>query len=115
MDRELCLMRHAKSYWECGWLDDIERPLNERGKRDAPTMGRRLKEDGFSPDLVLSSPASRAYTTARIVTEALGLDPGGILVVEEIYEATTGRLLDIVASVDSRWSRLLLFGHNLFA
>ena len=86
--RRLYLIRHTKSHWECDCLDDIERPLGERGKRDAPKMGRVLAELMPSPpDLVVSSPAVRAYTTARIIAEAIDYEPSEIRIDERLYEA----------------------------
>ena len=65
--RELFIMRHAKSSWDDPTLSDFERPLNRRGKEDAPLMGEHLKRLGIKPDLIVSSPAKRAKKTAKIV------------------------------------------------
>lgn len=76
----LVLVRHAKSDWGDPRLDDHDRPLNDRGRRDAPRMARRLAETGFRPDAILSSTALRARTTAEAFAAELGvpvaLDPG---------------------------------------
>jgi phosphohistidine phosphatase len=71
--KRLMLMRHAKSSWDQPDLPDFDRPLNKRGKRDAPLMARRLCELGEKPDLILSSPAERAIRTAMVVAEELGI------------------------------------------
>ena len=68
--KTLFLIRHAKSSWEYTALPDKDRPLNDRGKRDAPKMGKRLAKRDVTPDLILSSPARRALTTAEIRQEA---------------------------------------------
>lgn len=110
--KRLYLMRHAKSDWNCDWLDDVERPLNERGKRDAPAMGALLKQLGYVPDVMISSPASRAYTTARIVAEEIGYDPGAIRLSEEMYDATTRDIIAVVKAIGSGIRSAMLFGHN---
>ena len=69
--KNLLLIRHAKSSWDDPLLSDQERPLNKRGKRDAPAMGLMLKEKGLHPDLILSSPAKRALKTAKLIAEAI--------------------------------------------
>ena len=111
--RRLYLIRHAKSHWECDWLDDIERPLGERGKRDAPKMGRVLAELMPSPpDLVVSSPAVRAYTTARIIAEAIDYEPSEIRIDERLYEAMTRDMLNVIGEFDEAIDSAMVFGHN---
>jgi len=70
---ELILARHAKSDWRTAGRDDHDRPLNARGERDAPAMGRRLAEAGTSPGIILSSTATRARRTAEAYSAALGV------------------------------------------
>ena len=110
--KRLTLLRHAKSSWKEPCETDRDRPLNERGKRDAPEMGRRLAEGRFLTDAVLSSPAKRARKTARLVAEEIGFPSGEIIIEEGIYEADVGDLLEIVRSLDETLSRVLLVGHN---
>ena len=110
--KRLFLVRHAKSYWECDWLTDLERPLNERGKRDAPRMGSILSTNYERPQLLISSPASRAYTTARIIAVGMGYPPEDIRLVEGIYEAMSRDLLRIIGETDDDVSSLMAFGHN---
>ena len=69
--RSLLIIRHAKSSWDDPGLDDFDRPLNKRGKRDAPEMGKRLRKADYSPDLMISSPAKRAQDTCRVIAEKL--------------------------------------------
>ena len=69
--KKLYLVRHAKSSWENNKLKDIDRPLNKRGKRDAPFMGRLMKENNIKPDLLISSPAERALRTAKIFSKEM--------------------------------------------
>src|SRR4029434_8634311 len=69
--KTLFLIRHAKSSWDDAALSDKDRPLDDRGKRDAPKMGKRLAKRDVKPDLILSSPAVRARTTAEIIAKKL--------------------------------------------
>lgn len=100
----LALVRHAKSDWGDPALDDHDRPLNERGLRDAPTMALRLAETGFRPDIILSSTALRARTTAEAFGSALrvpvSLDP-------ELYGAPAGVLLGAAAATGA-WSVMVV-------
>ena len=83
--KELILVRHAKSSWKDASVYDHERPLNKRGKRDAPEMGARLKLRGCEPDLIVSSSAVRALETARTVAGEIGYPLGRIVVDERLY------------------------------
>lgn len=105
-------MRHAKSSWKHAELDDIERPLNNRGLRDAPDIGNRLARAGFVAELILTSPARRARVTARIVAECIGYPVVDIVEEPAMYLAEPATLLDIARSVDNRHRRIMLFGHN---
>ena len=69
--KTLFLIRHAKSSWDDPALSDKDRPLSDRGRRDAPKMGKRLAKRDVKPDLILSSPARRALTTAEIIAKKL--------------------------------------------
>ena len=71
--KQITLVRHAKSSWHRG-LRDIDRPLNARGERDAPLMAMHLRKQGFSPDILISSPATRAATTAEEIARGIGYD-----------------------------------------
>ena len=107
----LTLVRHAKSSREDMSLDDFMRPLNDRGKRDAPEMGRRLRESGVQPDLIVSSPAKRAIKTARLIAGEL-CPEAEILDAEEIYEAEAGELLKLVQALPAEKRDVMLVGHN---
>jgi phosphohistidine phosphatase len=109
--KRLLLLRHAKSSWGDPALADFERPLNERGLRAAPLVGRFMREQKLRPDLVLSSPAERARETARLVAEAAGL-AAPLRFDERIYEATAARLLEVVSQAEEGAQELLLVGHN---
>jgi phosphohistidine phosphatase len=105
-------VRHAKSSWEDPSLDDIERPLNKRGLRDAPNMAKMLHSRGHVPDRLLSSPANRALTTAVFFAEAFDIPRSEIDVRPEIYEAMPQDLIDLIRSLPEAWSSVYLFGHN---
>ncbi len=110
--KTIFLVRHAKSSWEDYSLKDIERPLNERGRRDAPFMGKLMLGKEQVPDLIISSPAKRALTTARIFAEQLGKPKEEVQVIDEIYEAYTTEILYIINALDDRYASIALFGHN---
>lgn len=110
--KTLILIRHAKSSWKDASLADRDRPLNRRGERDAPEMGRRLAARGGPPDLMVSSPTVRALTTARVIAEAIGCPLGRIVEDENLYGADRSELLAAIRSLDDRFDRIFLFGHN---
>jgi phosphohistidine phosphatase len=110
--RRLILVRHAKSSWDYAELSDFERPLNPRGRRDAPEMAARLAEVLEPPLRLVSSPALRAITTAHAFADALLLPREQIHLEPRIYEASAGALLRIVRQLDPADSQVLLFGHN---
>jgi len=110
--KTLFLIRHAKSSWDDPSLADHERPLNDRGKRDAPKMGERLAGRGVTADLILSSSAARALTTAQIIAEKIGYDPRGIVADRRIYGAQVSTLLYLIQELDNAHERVMLFGHN---
>jgi phosphohistidine phosphatase len=110
--KQLILLRHAKSSWKTDALDDIDRPLSERGNRDAPRMGMRLLARRARPALVLASPATRAQRTAKLVTRALGHRAELIKTEEALYLATPASVLAVVAGQDDAHDCLLVVGHN---
>jgi phosphohistidine phosphatase len=110
--KHLILLRHAKSSWKNPALDDADRPLAERGERDAPRMGERLKARGAQPTLLLTSPARRALRTAEIVGRALGLGQERSRTVAELYLASPDEIRGVVAAQDDAHDCLLLVGHN---
>ncbi|VGO16021.1 hypothetical protein PDESU_04611 [Pontiella desulfatans] len=106
MPKTLYLVRHAKSDWNTGKAD-FDRPLNKRGRRDAPEMGRRLKERNALPGAIVCSPAKRARETLELLD--LGIDTTDN---ENIYEASAGMLMEIVQDLDDRLDSAMLIGHN---
>lgn len=110
--RELVLIRHAKSSRADPSLDDFERPLSARGKRDAPEMGGRLKARGCIPDLFLSSPARRARKTARRIAGALGYSKGKVILDARLYLLGANELSSLVREMPDGSRRVFLVGHN---
>lgn len=110
--KTLFLVRHAKSSWENPGLPDNERPLNERGERDAHRMGRRLASRGVKPDIIVSSPALRAYSTAVKIAAEIGYLKDDILLKSKLYFEGTEGLLDVIRSLLPRVNGAILIGHN---
>ncbi len=110
--RRLTLIRHAKSSWDYAELSDFERPLNARGRRDAPAMAARLAHELERPLRLISSPALRAITTAHAFAEALAVPITSIRIDPRIYEASRGTLLGLLRECDDADTHVLLFGHN---
>lgn len=103
----LVLVRHAKSDWGDAAVSDHDRPLNERGRRDAPVMARRLAETGFRPDLIVASTALRARTTAEVFGAEFGV---AVSLDRELYGAPASTLL--AAAVASRAASVVVVAHD---
>jgi len=110
--KTLTLLRHAKSSWKERALTDRERPLNKRGDKDAPIMGKRLAEAGIRPSLIVCSPAVRAWTTAKYVASELGYPLEFLQRENSLYLASLDNLLDVVAAQDNGFNSLMVCGHN---
>jgi len=110
--KRLILLRHAKSSWSEDGLADFERPLSGRGERDAPRMGARLRKHGIHPDLVLSSPALRARTTATLVARALDYSDNDVRLDPTLYLAAPREILAAIARQTDAVDCLLVVGHN---
>jgi phosphohistidine phosphatase len=110
--RILTLVRHAKSSRDYPDLSDFERPLNPRGRKDAPAIATRLRKAGIKPQLMVSSPATRAIATARLFAEELNMHLDEIVLNPHIYEASAWTLMHIVRSFPSETVDIMMFGHN---
>jgi len=110
--KTLLLVRHAKSSWKDQTLADRDRPLNNRGMRDAPRIGRRLANRRVLPDLVVSSPALRAISTAKAIAAQIGYPTKDIAVEECVYHGGIAGLLRAIHLLDNAASCAMLFGHN---
>lgn len=110
--KTLTILRHAKSSWDDASLSDRERPLNARGQHDAPMMGRRLAAAGIRPSLIVSSPAVRAWKTARAAARELNYPLEFLQSEKRLYLATLDDILDVVAMQDNSFNNLMIVGHN---
>ena len=110
--KTLYIVRHAKSSWDDPSLADFDRPLNSRGRRDAPRMGKRLKEQNILPDLIFSSPAKRALSTAKRIAEELGYSKHAIETNEDLYHASEEEILSVLQGFSDKHSAVLMVGHN---
>jgi phosphohistidine phosphatase len=110
--KTLLLVRHAKSSRDDPTLPDEERPLNDRGMRDARTMGERLAKEGVKPNLILSSPAVRALATAALIAKKLDYKVKDIVVDERLYATAPDDLLEVIHELGDKPKRVMLLGHN---
>ena len=110
--KTLLLVRHAKSSWDQPGLSDFDRPLNERGKKDAPLMAKRVKEKSIDLDLLVSSPAKRARQSARYFAEEFGFKKEEIRLVEDLYGATRREFLQAIEELQDKFKTVALFSHN---
>jgi phosphohistidine phosphatase len=110
--KTLLVLRHAKSSWDEAGLDDHERPLNDRGERDAPRMGLLVCDRQLMPDLIISSDATRARLTAEAMADAAGYE-GTILLERRLYHASPADIVDLLRSVvESELQTVMIVGHN---
>ncbi len=109
---KLGLVRHAKSSWSHTDLNDHDRPLNKRGIRDAPIMAQKVELLFGSPDLLISSTANRALTTAKVFKEAMNLEDMALVQEGGLYHASIDDMMDCVSLIDPEVKYAMLFGHN---
>jgi len=112
MNRELLLLRHAKSAWDTDAPNDFERPLAKRGAKEAPLIGKWLRQSDLMPDGIVCSPARRSYETVLAVARELHFEPAAIHFDRRLYEAPLTVLQDVVRTLPGTWHRVLLVGHN---
>lgn len=114
MGKLLVLIRHAKSDWNSGATTDYQRPLNERGHRDAPMMGKRLLQKSILPDLIIASTANRAATTARLIAKEIGYSDTTILWKEELYHCMPPVFENVVeaANISDHINTIFIVAHN---
>jgi len=110
--KTLLLVRHAKSDWGNPALEDFDRPLNERGKRDAPAMARRLLDKNINIDAIISSPAKRAAKTAKAFAESYDLKKSRLQFKEELYMAGPAAFTAVIESADEKFESIAVFSHN---
>lgn len=110
--KSLILVRHAKSSWDDPSLSDFDRPLNERGRKDAPAMAKRLAHKGILPDILVTSPARRALKTAEAFAAELDIPRQSIIPVESLYMASPMDFLRVVTGLSDLAQTVALFSHN---
>ncbi|MBN2896268.1 MAG: histidine phosphatase family protein [Campylobacterales bacterium] len=111
MKHTLLIMRHAKSCWDDPALPDQERPLNKRGAKAAPEMGRRIAKLGLRWDQIITSPAFRARATAEAVADAIGYEKE-LIISDALYFEGAFAICDLIRSIDESQKRVMIFGHN---
>lgn len=109
--KTLLILRHAKSSWKASGLADHDRPLNKRGKRDAPRVGRLLRDENLAPHLILSSTAKRALDTAEAVAEASSYE-GEVEARAEFYMAAPEAYLNTQRGLSDDYECVMVIGHN---
>ena len=110
--KALLLVRHGQSSWDDVRLDDRERPLTDKGKRDAAKVGQRLAESEVALDLLVSSPARRARATATAIARKLGIKRRHIVEDERLYRGEVDDLLQLIRELEGEHKRVMLVGHN---
>lgn len=110
--KTLILVRHAKSSWDNPELTDQDRPLNDRGKRNASKMGKRLSKRDVKVDLILSSPAKRAIKTARLLADELNYKHEDIIVDARLYPGTVNELRKVVYKLGKKLHRVMMISHH---
>jgi phosphohistidine phosphatase len=110
--KTLLLVRHAKSDWSTPSLSDFDRPLNERGKKDAPVMANRLLDKKISIDAFVSSPAKRAKKTVTVFAKEYKYDKDDIIFREELYGAGEDVFYEVIAGLKDKHDSVALFSHN---
>lgn len=109
--KRLLILRHAKSSWDHPELSDHERPLNKRGKRDAPRVGEYLRAASLVPDIIMSSTARRAQETADRVIDSSGFD-GSLLLIPEFYHGNYETMLELLRQLPDEAACVMIVGHN---
>jgi phosphohistidine phosphatase len=110
--KTLLIIRHAKSSWGQPTTPDIDRPLNDRGKKDAPAMAGRLLEAGIRIDRFVSSPARRARHTAELFARVFGVKDNNIVIITDLYHALPNVFQQVIAGLDDEDDTVALFSHN---
>jgi phosphohistidine phosphatase len=110
--KTLFVVRHAKSSWDDTGIADFDRPLNDRGKKDAPRMAKRLKEKKIHPSLMLTSPANRALTTCKRMAEILGYAADKIKTDRHLYHASDEEILSVIGNLKDTYDSVMIFGHH---
>ena len=112
MSKILLLVRHAKSSWDDASLSDFERPLSERGKKDAPEMAKKLNNKKIKIDAFVSSPAKRARQTCKFFTKEFDPKKKNIVREPKLYEADEQSFYEVIEGFKNKWDSVAVFSHN---
>jgi len=110
--KTLIIIRHAKSSWANIGEKDFDRPLNERGKKDAPAMAEKLLQLNIKIDTFVSSPAKRARKTCKAFMDVYGIENDAIILLEELYNAPAAAFYNATANLNNSYNSVALFAHN---
>ena len=110
--KQLLLVRHAKSADPSAAMNDFDRPLNDRGNRDAPMMAKRLVEKDITIDAILSSTAQRAISTAGYFAKAYNIKKNNIIGIDKLYHAPPPVFFDVIANLNNELDTVAIFAHN---
>ncbi|QIR74830.1 histidine phosphatase family protein [Sulfurospirillum diekertiae] len=110
--KKIYLIRHAKSSWKDETIDDFERPLNSRGKRDVAFMGKRLKLFDVKPDIIYTSPAKRAEKTAKELVKEMNYDKKKIKLIDTLFESSYEQYMELIHATDDHYSSIFIIAHN---
>lgn len=109
--KTIVLIRHAKSSWDHD-VNDLKRPLSERGLSDASLLAKAFMAYNFKPDAIYSSPAKRALSTCNIFMENLSLSEELLSIEEQVYDFGGNRVLQFIKALNNDFERVMIFGHN---
>lgn len=110
--KTILLVRHAKSSWENFSVTDEDRPLNDRGKKNAPDMAKRLLKKNIQIDAFISSPAKRARTTAEYFADEYNVNKKKIILIPELYMATPAAFISAIQNAPEKAETIAIFSHN---
>lgn len=110
--KTIYLIRHAKSSWNSFSLNDFDRPLNNRGKKDAPFIGKKLKFLLFNPDKILSSPSKRTTKTIKLISKEVGFNFNNVIFKQELFLASLHTYKSELNSLSNTIQSVAIVGHN---
>jgi phosphohistidine phosphatase len=110
--KRIFLIRHAKSSWGDFSVPDFDRPLNDRGKADAPAMAKRLLEKKIKIDAFISSPAKRARKTCKLFCSEYKVKEDNIILIDDLYLAPSVKFFEVIAALDNKYEDVAIFAHN---
>jgi phosphohistidine phosphatase len=114
--KQLIIVRHAKSSWDNPLLADFDRPLNNRGEKDAPRMAKKVRDQSITPDMIITSPANRALTTCKAFCHTLRIPEDRIVIEKKLYHASEDQILSFLKTLKDhprdKEEVVMIFGHN---